>query len=176
MREEARHSDRNETDVVADLQKLCEELGFIYSLCLMAARCLWMSTDEVADVNWIERPNQAELSLLLGLIVKHPIRLDAVPSEESILEQVQQATDVLRELHLLLSSPTLPGTTRDAGAQDQLDGILPKYEAWMNSGEGMVEPIFYGGEGAYDFQFLEMASKRYVADERWLKEHKGAQH
>ena len=44
----------------------------------------------------------------------------------------------------------------------------------MNNGPGMVEPIFYGGEGAYDFQFLEIASRRYAADDQWIESHTGA--
>ena len=82
MPELDRQADRQDTSIFADLEELSQEPGFIYSLCLMVARCLWMSTDEVADINWNERPNQAELSLLFGLLVKHPIRLDEVPSKE----------------------------------------------------------------------------------------------
>jgi len=43
----------------------------------------------------------------------------------------------------------------------------------MLSGQGMVEPIFYGGPGAYIFQYLEMARKRYAADEAWFQDQVG---
>ena len=33
----------------------------------------------------------------------------------------------------------------------------------------MREPIFYGGDGAYPFQYLEMASERYALDEGWIQ-------
>ena len=112
--------------------------------------------------------------MLLGLLVKHPIRLDAIPSEETIHEQAQRATELLEELHLFLSSPTLPSQVPAADNPDQVTEFLQKYEGWMNSGRGMVEPIFYGGQGAYAFQFLEMASKRYAADAQWIQQHKGA--
>ena len=173
MPELDRQADRQDTSIFADLEQLSQEPGFIYSLCLMVARCLWMSTDEVADINWNERPNQAELSLLFGLLVKHPIRLDEVPSKEVILEQAQRATDLLEELHVFLTKLMLPSMSPNADAEDQLTDLLEKYEDWTNSGKGMVEPIFYGGEGAYGFQFLEMASKKYAADEQWIQEHKG---
>ena len=173
MPERERESDRNDTDIFSDLEQLSQETGFIYSFCLMVARCLWMSTDDVAEINWTERPNQEELSLLLGLLVKHPIRLDAIPSDETILDQARRATELLQELHLFLSSPTLLGYSSDADDPDRLAELMHKYEDWMNSGKGMVEPIFYGGQGAYAFQFLEMASKRYAADARWIQQHKG---
>ena len=43
----------------------------------------------------------------------------------------------------------------------------------MDSGRGMVEPIFYGGGGADDFQFLEKAERRYRDDRDWLDNHLG---
>ena len=174
MPERERAPDRNDTDIFADLEQLSQEPGFIYSFCLMVARCLWMSTDDVAEIDWTDRPNQEELSLLLGLLVKHPIRLEAIPSEETILKQAQQAITLLQDLHLFLSSPTLPGSGSDADDPERLTELLHNYEDWMNSGKGMVEPIFYGGQGAYAFQFLEMASKRYAADAQWIQQHKGA--
>ena len=174
MPEEEQQPHREDTEILADLEQLCGEPGFIYSLCLMVGRCLWMSADEVADINWSERPNQEELSLLFGLLVKHPITLDEAPSEEAILGQTQRATDLLNELHLSLTLLMLPSNNRESEVQDKLDNILQNYEDRMNSGEGMVEPIFYGGEGAYDFQYLEMAAKKYAADEQWIQENVGA--
>src|SRR5690606_10969487 len=35
------------------------------------------------------------------------------------------------------------------------------------------EPIFYGGESAYSFQYRDMARERYAADEAWLLTNKG---
>jgi hypothetical protein len=37
----------------------------------------------------------------------------------------------------------------------------------------MTEPIFYGGSGAYDFQYLEFAAEKYGADSKWIREHTG---
>ena len=166
--------DRNGNGIFADLEQLAQESGFVYSFCLMVARCLWMSTDDVAEIDWTERPNQEELSLLLGLLVKHPIRLDAIPSEGTILAQAQRATELLQELHLFLASPALPNAAgSDVADADSLTELMSTYEDWMTSGKGMVEPIFYGGQGAYSFQFLEMARKKYAADANWIQQYKG---
>lgn len=35
------------------------------------------------------------------------------------------------------------------------------------------EPIFYGAESAYSFQYRDMALERYAADEAWLLANKG---
>lgn len=169
-----RQTDREDSAIFAELEQLSHEPGFIYSFCLMVARFLWMSTDDIAEINWTERPNQEELSLLLGLLVKRPIRLDVIPSDEVVLEQAQRAIDLLEELHLFLSSPVPTSNGSVADDPDRLTELSQQYEDWMSSGRGMVEPIFYGGQGAYGFQFLEMASKRYAADKQWIQEHIGA--
>src|SRR3546814_5038184 len=46
--------------------------------------------------------------------------------------------------------------------------ILPP----MN-GESMREPIFYGGEGALSFQYLDFALLKYREDNDWLVAHRG---
>ena len=170
----AGQQDRTQAEILSDLERLCEEPGFIYCLCLMVARSLWMSSEEVADIDWHSRPNQGELSLLLGLLAKHPVKLDVTLAADDIIEQVGSAIALLEELH---HSVAFPQFTTDVGDnlddQERMSLLLNKYEEWVNSGLGMVEPIFYGGEGAYNFQFLEMASKRYAADEQWIESHTG---
>lgn len=37
----------------------------------------------------------------------------------------------------------------------------------------MTEPIFYGGSGAYDFQYLDFAAQKYAADSKWIRDHMG---
>ena len=59
---------RPERDILSDLDQLSQEAGFVYTSCVMVAQALWMSPDEVADINWYERPNRQELSLLLGFL------------------------------------------------------------------------------------------------------------
>ena len=170
----AGQQDRTQAEILSDLERLCEEPGFVYSLCLMVARFSWMSAEEVVDIDWHSRPNQGELSLLLGLLAKHPVKLDVTLAADEIIEQVGSAIALLEELH---HSVAFPQFTTDVGDnlddQERMSLLRNKYEEWVNSGLGMVEPIFYGGEGAYNFQFLEMASKRYAADEQWIESHTG---
>ena len=165
---------RTQTEILCDLELVCKEPGFIYSLCLMAVRYLWMSSEEVADIDWHSRPNQAELSLLFGLLAKHPIKQDVAFTADDIVEQAGKAIALLEELH---SSVAFPQLSTDVGDelddQERISLLIGRYEEWMNSGQGMVEPIFYGGEGAYPFQFLEMASIRYAADGKWIENYTG---
>ena len=170
----AGQQDRTQAQILSDLERLCEEPGFVYSLCFMVARFLWMSAEEVADIDWHSRPNQGELSLLLGLLAKHPVKLDVTLAADDIIEQVGGAMALLEELHHSVAFPQFPTDVEDnIDDQERTSLLLNKYEEWVNSGLGMVEPIFYGGEGAYNFQELEMASKRYAADEKWIENHTG---
>ncbi len=41
------------------------------------------------------------------------------------------------------------------------------------TGQALREPISYGGESAYSFQYRELAPKKYAGDDEWLKANKG---
>ena len=160
---------RPEKDILSDLDQLTQEPGFIYTSCVMVAHALWMSPDEVADINWYERPNRQELSLLLGFLVKHQLRLDEFPSEETVEKQKTITTELLDELHRACGSPPLPEAEATDSDEDKSRKIFDAYNEWIESGIGMREPIFYGGDGAYPFQYLELAFERYALDEDWIQ-------
>ena len=40
-------------------------------------------------------------------------------------------------------------------------------------GEVLREPIFYSGEAAYIFQYLDLATRKYAADSKWLQANRG---
>ena len=166
--------ERGEGEILADLDQLTQEPGFIYTFCMMVWQALWMTTEEVPDIDWHGRPNNKELSLLLGFLAKRPLELEYVPIREKAENQVIRASELLNELHVWCGIPTFD-TSGKAGdnLQEQFDDFTKAYEEWMQSGRGMVEPIFYGNEGAHIFQYLEMASKRYVADEDWIRQNLG---
>lgn len=44
---------------------------------------------------------------------------------------------------------------------------------FFGSGAFMTEPIFYGPNGAYDFQYWEFAPIKYKLDSIWIQENKG---
>ena len=165
---------RSERAIIGDLESLVKEDGFVYTFCHMVIRALWMSPEEIADSDWHQRLNVQELSLLLGLMIKRPLGLTVLPSEETTNRQAAIAYDLLEELHrvqMFARSGAAAGSHPDF--QDWAADFRRSNDDWMDSGRGMVEPIFYGGDGAYDFQYLEMAEKRYRNDEPWIRDHLG---
>src|SRR3546814_16541327 len=77
---------------------------------------------------------------------------------------LDEAESLLEEMHLRMSSRWF----NDLPAQMERGESLPP----MN-GEAMREPIFYGGEAALSFQYLDFALLKYREDNDWLVAHRG---
>ena len=58
---------RAEREVIAELESLSQNDGFIYTFCGLVLNSLFMSPDEVADFNWDQRLNVQELAFPLGI-------------------------------------------------------------------------------------------------------------
>ena len=110
-----------------------------------------------------ERLIRTELATLLGLIVKAPWSTE-LPAPSVLAAYIERTDVLMRELH-----DCMPGSL----AQLRLgaDG-LPDFSA-MQTGLAMREPIFYGGESAYIFQYRDLALEKYARDDAWLREQKG---
>lgn len=156
---------RSQNDIIKDLERMTHADGFVYTFCYLVLESIWIPQEEIEDIDWFHRLNSQELSFLLGLMVKRPLNVSRYPSSvEEIHSQASAVTDLMEELH---KATTFLSATAD------LEKFPEGYTSWLKSGTGMVEPIFYGGDGAYDFQYLEMAEKRYVHDKKWIKNHLG---
>ncbi|MCY4420192.1 MAG: SEC-C domain-containing protein, partial [Gammaproteobacteria bacterium] len=132
-----------------DLEQLCQEEGFICTFAFIAFFALLSSQEKMEEIDWSQRPNHREMSFILGLMVKRPVNLEFPQTDETLCNQYDRVHNLLQELHR-------------AHIGTDLD-----------NGQGMVEPIFYGGEGANHLQFLEMAEKRYKKDDQWIEGHTG---
>ena len=173
MKPSTKSREPSRQDLLSALEELAGQDGFIYTFCFLVIESLWISLDEIADVDWHEHPNAEELSFLLGLMVKRPIRLDLPEGPESIQCQLETARHLLNELHrtysLQFSSPSdFKGSTSDLTAD-----IGQQIEQFRASGDHTVETTFYSGSGAYDFQYLDLAAKRYARDSAWIEQHLG---
>lgn len=150
-------------DVLTKIQRLVDKPGYIYVLSLINRHDFFYSPDEAADVNWYERLHQNELSFLFGLLVKKPINFKH-PSETEVNEYVNQSYKLLKDLH---DSYTKQGFAKMI--KEAKGGKKRSFGEFFGSGNLMVEPIFYGESGAYDFQFWEFSPDRYAHDREWLK-------
>lgn len=63
------------------------------------------------------------------------------------------------ELHNAMSYPMFASILEAAADQEALDA--PEF----GQGQMMREPIFYGGEAAYSFQYRDLLTEKYAADD-----------
>ena len=58
--------------IIADLERLSHEDGFIYTFCILVFKSLCAPVDELADINWHERLNHQRTVLPVGSYGKAP--------------------------------------------------------------------------------------------------------
>ena len=85
-------------------------------------------------------------------MVKRPVSLTLPSSPEVSDRRFNVTLDLFRELHVahVYSVESLAFETQ-LSLEERAKEYVQSYSGWMESGRGMVEPIFYGGEGALRF-------------------------
>ena len=172
MTEELEGPARNRTQIIAELEALTQEQGFIHAYAQMAANYLWYAIEDFTDGRFQDRLNEQEMAFLLGLAVKRPIASVPEPSTESADAMVGRAVELMGMLHQSFS-PNFIAQIKGTSAEPDLDEIRALSDEWDLSGEPMIESIFYGGSGAYREQLLHWAGVKYAKDSEWLESHLG---
>jgi SEC-C motif/Nuclease-related domain len=119
-----------------------------------------------ADMQKMFSPSRlirTEINTLLGLMIKAEIDW-SLPAPMVVQEYMDSSEQLLEELHHCLSGEFWSGLTKESVES----GFNP-----FERGEVLREPIFYSGEAAYIFQYLDLAIDKYSADAQWLQEHRG---
>ncbi|WP_115540333.1 nuclease-related domain-containing protein [Xanthomonas campestris] len=162
---------RSEVEVLADLQAVCTQPGFVHALAYMCFRDNMILYREVLtpeDMRFMSDPSRllrTEINTLIGLMVKAPIDW-ALPSPATLQQYVESSDKLLLELHHALSAAF---SLKDVAAAIQRGEQINPFD----SGAVMREPIFYAAESAYNFQYLDLAARRYAADADWLQANVG---
>lgn len=156
-------------EILGQLENLAIEPGYLYSLAVMVMHDLSVDVREILEIDWRSRISFREFSFLMGLLVKQPTSRD-MPSLEGIHRHIDRTYKLLHQLHECHTDffrgqmESLLGAKEQEKEMEGGDG----FKKIVGSGEWMTEPIFYGGSGAYGFQFLDLATKRYRFDGQWL--------
>ena len=156
---------RSEAEIIRDIESQVQSPGYLFCFCIMVWTDLGIaSAEEVLERNPHEHLSNQELSFVLGLMAKSPIILGDPPSQELAAQSMGYTRQLMEELqgaHMRPDFASLPPSP------DEL-------ESWLHSGPSMVEAIFYGEEGAYPWQYLGLASRRYKRDDHWIRNYLGA--
>ena len=157
---------RSEVEVFADLASLCCRPGYVHAvahLCYRDNVILYMGDMKEADMRKMFSPSRlirTEINTLLGLMIKADIDW-TLPSPKTVQDYIHTTERLLEELHQCLSGEFFTGLTKEAV---EIGSFNP-----FAKGEVLREPIFYSGESAYSFQYLDLAARKYAADAPWLR-------
>ena len=86
-----------------------------------------------------------------------------IPMSSTLQDYIDQSETLLHEMHMSLQKPWLAAFEVAAKNPKKANRIDP-----FNTAEGLREPIFYGGESAYNFQYEELSLQKYKEDNDWL--------
>jgi len=158
---------RGEAEILAELQRLCTQPGFVHALAYLCFRDnMLVYSGQVAerDMHELHNPqrlSRTEIATLIGLMVKAPMDW-ALPAPAELQRYVNDSERLLLELHEALSAAF--------SFKEVLEGLERGVKVNpFDQGTVLREPIFYAAESAYSFQYLDMASRRYKADATWLQ-------
>ena len=165
------HDPSTESELLSELQDLSNSPGFIYALAHAAAADSFIKPD--APSNPVGRLSVKELTLAAGLFATHTIDKAHVPDEQTLGTLVNQFYFLLQKLHQVVGQPMSEGTM--SRVRERLSGSANQEDMPMDLPHGpeMVEPFFYVGTGAYDFQYLDLAGEKYSYDSGWLASNVG---
>lgn len=160
---------RSEQEVFADLAVLCCRPGYVHVLAHLCFRdnvILYAGEIKEADMRKMFSPSRlirTEINTLLGLMIKEEIDW-TLPAPNSLQEYIDATEQLLEELHYCLSGEFWSGLTKEAVES----GFNP-----LDQGKVLREPIFYSGEAAYNFQYLDLAIRKHSGDVSWLQANRG---
>ena len=163
-------STRRESDILADLAKLCAAPGYVHAiahLCFRDNVVAFSGELKPKDLRHLfsdSRLIKTEITTLMGFLIKNKIDY-TLPPPATLGEYVEKSDALLKELHESMSAIAF-------ASLDPAKVGNPDFNP-LDSGEVLREPIFYGGESAYVFQYRELAVKKYANDDEWLKANKG---
>ena len=164
------HKPREEARILEDLAALTASPGYVHALANISHRdnfILIKGKLKPSDTDRLygrDRLIRTELTTLVGLMVKKPLDLSQQPIDV-IADYVNRTDAFMRELHDSMSYPMF------AGMFEAIEAGCEPPDPWR--GQGMREPIFYGSESAYAFQYRELAPEKYGADDEWMLKAKG---
>lgn len=161
---------REESQIFEELAALAASPGYVHAVAHACNRdniIYFKEKLNPSDMNRLfsrERLIRTELTTLIGLMAKNP--LDLSQQSADVVESYVRQTDVLmKELHDAISYPMF------ASMFEAMEAGKKPPDPWH--GHGMREPIFYGTESAYTFQYRDLVPEKYGADDDWMVRVKG---
>ena len=161
---------RAEQEIFDELAGLCVSLGYAHAIAYLGSRdnMIWysgeMKAEDMQHLFSKSRLIRTETSTLIGLMLKSPI--DYTLPAPPVLERYIESTEaLLEEIHRAMTASFWQDIDPAKIAEE---GFNP-----FTNGAALREPIFYGGESAYSFQYRDFSPAKYANDDPWLIANKG---
>jgi hypothetical protein len=166
----ARERPRKEKEIFTELEQLCSLPGFVHAIALFCYRDNLvrfgeeLTPDDLQKLHSSERLIRTEVATLIGLLARKPIDY-TLPEPTALQDYLDRSQALMDELHQAIASVWFEGFDLEAVKSGTVDPL--------STGPALREPIFYGGDAAYNFQYREFAAKKYARDREWLVVNKG---
>ncbi|MBG0811144.1 SEC-C domain-containing protein [Methylosinus sp. H3A] len=164
---------RSEQDIFNDLATLCVSAGYAHAIAYFCFRDHVVGYSDAlegadyAKLFSFERLIRTEISTLIGLMVRAPRDL-TTPDIKTLESYIARTETLLRELHDALNEPVKTELQKAFADPDRNNEFNPFANA-----AALREPIFYGAESAYSFQYRDLSVEKYARDKEWLRKQKG---
>ena len=161
---------KSEQAIFDELTLLCSSPGYLHAIayfCFRDNQTYYSGEMQPEDMQHLfsrERLIRTEISTILGLLLKSTIDF-SIPDPASMQAYIDKTKLLLGELHKTFSEAFF--ATLDPSK------IVDNSFNPFTSGASLREPIFYGGESAYSFQYRDLSPRKYARDDEWLKANKG---
>lgn len=167
---------RDTSSIIVDLKELIRTPGYIYSLCLILHEDFHLDLNKIHEIDYRTKLSVKECSLIIGFLVQQEIDFSYPSSPDVTFERKERTYELMRELQFSFSVPQFAKIRdmleRQGKGEPLEDDIEHKLDFFVKDG-GMIEPMFYAGDGIYDFQYIEYLEAKYKYDCDWLLENKG---
>lgn len=160
---------REQSQIIYDIRNLVQEKGFIYTLCMIIFEDNHIIVEELNSVNYFDRLNKNEISLLLGFLIQNKIDLTPPEDPRLLIELKTKTYELFEELHNSLNN-LVSDKMREIITSKTIQSEFKSFKELYSGDKTFIEPIFYANDGAYDFQFLNYLKAKYKYDEKWLLE------
>ena len=167
---------RSKDEVLTDIKELIASKGYIYSLCLILFEDFHHELDKIHQIDYRSKLSVKECSLILGFLTQEKIDFTIPDSPERVIELKEKTYELMKEFHFSFNTPQVKKIKKlldDQGQGSKIeDSYDERFDFFVEDG-GMMEPMFYAGDGVYDFQYLEYLERKYKYDKEWLLNNRG---
>lgn len=164
---------RPREEVIAEIRALVSSKGYIYALCMILIEDFHVLPEELHKVDYLARLNHNEAALLLGFLIQNSLDFTPPATPGDLIQLKKRTYELMKELHSTFNTRFLEKLRDNLGKTHRPEDRHKEEKDFFGKGDMLIEPIFYSGTGAYDFQYLEFLDRKYKYDKDWLIKNKG---